>query len=191
MTTKLYCYVDESWHGARRETLIVAVIVTEGEQDEYKTACEFMEQASGKRADKWTRAGYGQRVAYIQRVLDAPLFSGRLCFAVHPASTAYPVTVAQTIAAALASMGAGDYRATVWIDALSRKGETEVRKQLHDLGTKVRKVRGVQRDEHNALIRLADALAGLVRAAAEGQPAMRELLAYGMARGVIKDMGQK
>jgi len=50
----------------------------------------------------------------------------------------------------------------VFVDGLSKKLENRISKILRDLGVKIRKVRGV-RDEANAIIRLADSVAGMVR----------------------------
>ena len=50
----------------------------------------------------------------------------------------------------------------MFVDGLSKKLENRISKILRDLGVKIRKVRGV-RDEANAIIRLADSVAGMVR----------------------------
>ncbi len=47
------------------------------------------------------------------------------------------------------------------------------------------------RGELFILIRLADAVCGLVRGATEGQPAMRALLERGIQTGVLKDVSGK
>jgi hypothetical protein len=52
------------------------------------------------------------------------------------------------------------------------------------LRIKKRKLRGVRRDENNALIRFADAVCGLVRDAGEGERAA-ELLKQLMRNGTI------
>lgn len=62
--------------------------------------------------------------------------------------------------------------------------------ELRGKGIRTRKVRGA-RDESDALIRLADGVCGLVRAAEEGQPEMRRLLERGLQTGVLKDVSLK
>jgi hypothetical protein len=49
-------------------------------------------------------------------------------------------------------------------------------------------VRGVRKDENDALIRLADAVCGLVRAAMEGQDGMRKLYEKGKKLGWLKEL---
>jgi len=62
--------------------------------------------------------------------------------------------------------------------------------QLRQLGIVAKKVRGLK-DETDALIRLADAVCGLVRGATEGQAAMRALFERGIQTGVLKDLSGK
>ncbi len=57
----------------------------------------------------------------------------------------------------------------MYIDALSKTKRVEYGRHLHRLGLPARKVHGVAKEESNALIRLADAVAGFVRDAVGGQ----------------------
>lgn len=52
-------------------------------------------------------------------------------------------------------------------------------------GIRFKKVRGVRKDENDALVRLADAVCGLVRAAMEGQDPMKELFERALKRGFL------
>lgn len=54
------------------------------------------------------------------------------------------------------------YMATILIDGLNKTQEKKISKSLRDLGIRTRKVKGI-RDETNAIIRLADSLAGMIR----------------------------
>lgn len=56
-------------------------------------------------------------------------------------------------------------------------------------GLPVRRVRGITKDESNALTRLADAIAGFVRAALEGKSTEIEVLFKGAKRaGVLVEV---
>lgn len=57
-------------------------------------------------------------------------------------------------------------------------------------GANVKKVRGAS-DETDALIRLADAVCGFVRAALEGQSDMRTLFDEQVRLGVVREVGRK
>jgi hypothetical protein len=97
----------------------------------------------------------------------------------------------QAIAQALSATGETDYKATILIDGLARTQERLVGNQLRQLGVHTKKVRGVKKDENDALIRLADAVCGLVRAATEGQIAMRALLEQGIQIGVFRNLSEQ
>ncbi len=49
-------------------------------------------------------------------------------------------------------------------------------------------MRGVRKDENDALIRLADAICGFARAALEGQTTMQELFERGKQNGFLKEL---
>jgi hypothetical protein len=53
------------------------------------------------------------------------------------------------------------------------------------------KWRGVKKDENDALIRLADAVCGFVRAAREGQATMQSLLEQAIRKEIIRDLSKK
>jgi len=104
-------------------------------------------------------------------VLERPIFEGKSNFAVYRDAQDYPALTVQTIARALSATGETDYKVTVFIDGLPRSLERAVGLQLRRSGIRAKKVRGLK-DENDALIRLADAVCGLVRGATEEQPAM-------------------
>jgi hypothetical protein len=60
--------------------------------------------------------------------------------------------------------------------------------QLRRSGVHAKKVKGIKKDENDALIRLADAVCGLVRGAIEGQSAMQTLFEQGIQIGALKDL---
>jgi len=72
------------------------------------------------------------------------------------------------------------------IDGLPRAHELQARQHLTRLGVHAKKVRGVKKDENDALIRLADALCGFVRGAIEGQPEMKELFDQAIKSGSVR-----
>lgn len=73
-------------------------------------------------------------------------------------------------------IGASDYKVTVTVDGLSKTMALRMGSEFRKLGIKTRKVVG-KKDESSSIIRLADAVAGLVREAAEGRTAYKILAA--------------
>lgn len=57
---------------------------------------------------------------------------------------------------------------------------------LRKLKVKIRKVRGVRRDENNILIRLADAVAGFVRDVLEGDEKMEKLYKKAIRKKIMQ-----
>jgi adenylate kinase family enzyme len=123
-------------------------------------------------------------------VLKRPIFEGKLHFAVYRDVQNYSSLTVQTIARALSEMDETDYKATILIDGLPRSLERAVGLQLRRAGVRAKKVRGLK-DEKDALIRLADAVCGLVRGATEGQAAMRALFERGIQTRILKDLSEK
>lgn len=188
MTEKLYCYADETGLDTQGELFIVSVVVTGAEREQVIQLCEAIEQATGKGRVKWIKARYDRRLAYIQRILQEPIFQGKLHFAIYRDTKDYLTLTVQTIALSIRAHARQSYKATVLIDGLPRSQTREVGRQLRRLGIRTRKVRGIRKDENDALTRLADALCGFVRAAIEGQEAMIELFEQGKKRGYLEEL---
>lgn len=191
MANKLYCYVDETGQDTQGELFIVSVVITGTERDRAIELCEAIEQASGKGRVKWVKARYDRRLAYIRLVLREPAFQGNLYFVIHQDAKDYLSLTIQTIAGVILAHAQQPYKVTILIDGLPHSRRREVGSRLRRLGIRTRKVRGVRKDEHDALIRLADALCGFVRAAIEGQEPMKALFEQGKRTGYLEEIGIK
>lgn len=138
---------------------------------------------------EWSKTNLKRRLAYMQRVLRIPLLKGKLFFASYQDTLDYLPLTARTVARAITyEAGTAQTKTTVLIDGLPSAQEHAVGRMLHRAGVRLRKVRGVKRDENDALIRLADALCGFVRAAHVGQPALRQLFEHAVRLGTMIDL---
>lgn len=189
--TKFFCYGDETGQDTRGELFIVSVVISADQREEMRQLCEQIEGESGKRHLKWSDASPHYRLAYIKRILSKPIFRGALNFSVYQHSKDYSALTIETISRALKANSTEDYDATVFIDALPRSSIRDVGLRLRRAGVSVKKVRGVRRDENDALIRLADALCEFVRAGREGIPVISELLKEMIEKGIVRDPSQK
>lgn len=188
MTRKLYCYVDEAGQDTQGELFVVAIVVTDQERDRAIQVCEAIEGETGKGRVKWIKTRNDRRVAYIRRILQQPTFQGKLNFAIYRDTQDYlPLTI-QTIARAILAHAQEPYKATVLIDGLPHSQRRDVGRCLRHLGVRIRKVRGVRKDESDALIRLADALCGFVRAAIEDHEEMKALFEWAKQKGYLKEL---
>jgi hypothetical protein len=183
---RLFCYVDESGqHTQGAGTFVVSVVVVGKDRDHLSELLEGMEGASGKNATKWMKSSRERKDAYLRLALAHPLLHGRIFFSTTEGSRSYqPITLA-TVAAAVQAVGQGkEGKASVFIDGLKRPEYRAVSTGLHRMGVATDKVRGVA-DESSALIRLADAVAGLAREAHEGKAYAQHLLEKAVRDGTV------
>jgi len=129
-----------------------------------------------------------RRLAYIRRVLVADFLRGRIRFAIYTDRIDYHLCTVTTIAAVITEEARGQpYEAAVFIDGLSRAEERRIGAGLHKGGIRVKKVRGIV-DEADAMIRLADAVAGFVRNVLEGDVEYRTIYELGLRTGTICEL---
>jgi hypothetical protein len=168
---KLYCYVDESGQDTHGRIFVVALVVlTSGKQkDELFALCEQVEIASGKGKTKWGKSKSSHRLEYLRRIFAASKFYGRLRYAVFSHNTNYDLATLIAIAKAVHWEKLTDFTTLIYVDGLSKTKRQEYATELRKLKVPIHKVRGVAKDENNALIRLADTLAGFIRDVLEGK----------------------
>ncbi len=161
---KAYCYVDETGQDTGGRLFIVAIIVLAKDRDDRLMRCERAEAESGKGKAKWGRARSAQRLDYMRRIIEDAAFRGCLCYAVSLETTLYDVATTQAIINAVQQQPSlKSHQMTVYVDGLSKTKRHWYARRLHQAGLVLDKVRGINRDENDALIRLADAVAGFVR----------------------------
>ena len=166
---KLYCYVDESGQDTKGDVFIVSVVVTGKERDELLTLCEEIEEKSGKQKDKWGKAKHKRRLDYIKQIFSNKIFKEKLRYSVYHEQPTYDLATITAIAKAVHFKEPDEYTTLIYVDGLSKNKRQEYGSELRKLGVSTRKVQGVNKDENNALIRLADAVAGFVRDVLDGE----------------------
>lgn len=115
---------------------------------------------------------------------------GKLYYALFEETTDYLTATVQAITDTLKATTLMDYDATVFVDGLSRTLERAVGLSLRRSGSHVKKVRGLD-EENDALMRLADAVCGLVREAIQGEAAFEALRQRCVESGVLRDVSWK
>lgn len=165
---KLYCYVDENGQDTKGDIFIVSVVVTGKERDELLKLCEEIEIKSGKQKDKWGRTKPKRRLDYIKLVFSNKNFKEKLRYSIYRNQINYDMTTIVGIAKAIHYKEPEQYTSIIYVDGLKKTKRHEYGSELRKLGIPTHKVQGVKKDENNALIRLADALAGFVRDVMDG-----------------------
>jgi hypothetical protein len=186
MPKKYYCYVDESGQDTKGELFIVSVIVEGEERNEINNLCEEIERETKKGSTKWIKSRDESNFAYMDCILREMHFLGSLNYSVFEGRTDYPQMTIEAITRTIQLIR--EHRITILIDALPRSSETKIGVTLRRMGYKTRKVRGVRKEENDALIRLADALCGLVRESLRGNKKACGLLNRGIKSGHIRKM---
>jgi hypothetical protein len=105
-------------------------------------------------------------------------------------SKEYEALTTLTIAEAVNTVATSDYRVTIVIDGLSAASRHRVTRDLRKLKINYDKVVG-GREQSSALLRLADALAGLMRDFWEGQPYAVDCYRGLIRRGLLVDLHQQ
>ena len=161
---KLYCYVDETGQDTQGKLFVVSVVVASNERDALMKLCEKIEKESGKGKFKWGKAEKKLRLDYVKRIFETKIFKGKLRYSVFRDTKDYDLATIVAVSKAVHFKEPKQgYTTLVYVDGLSKSKRHEYGSQLRKLGVPTRKVRGVTKDENNALTRLADAIAGFVR----------------------------
>lgn len=165
---KLYCYIDESGQDTKGKFFVVGIVILEKERNKLTQELKKIERESKKKNVKWHKSRQEYRKAYFEKILQSSLFKNTIFFETFANSSYYlKLTSYAAAKAVLNKAGKQLYTATIYIDGFNRKEVANFSKELRALHVKKRKVRGVRKEENNALIRLADAICGLVRDAEE------------------------
>lgn len=167
---RLYAYVDESGQDTRGQFFVVSVVVLPAGHETLLQQLEAIEIRSRKRHIKWQRARFTSRQTYINELVNLPGLSQSLFFEIFRQTQDYTRLTVVATANAIRRKAQGTDQALVFIDGLRKHEAQYFDRLLRAERVKVKKVRGVQKEQNNAMIRLADALCGLVRDAEEGQP---------------------
>ena len=184
---KFYAYVDESGQDTKGGLFVVSVVVTEAERDALRRRLAEIERASGKRERKWTKTRRDERARYLERIFAVPELARHLYYSSYRGAQTYVDLSILSTAKALNAVAHGLYEATIFVDGLGRTERHRFAAGLRKLRITVRKVRGVK-DESDEFIRLADAIAGFVRDALEGEETMGRLLEKARQSGVIREV---
>ena len=182
---KLFCYVDESGQDTKGRFFVVSVVIAKRERDRLVSELEAIERSSGKGAVKWTKAKHDARIAYARSVLQCEWLRDALYYDVWSESRDFISLTVLTIARAVLQSAGEDHKATVFMDGLRKSGYGRFPRMLSAVNVRVKKVRG-GRDESSALLRLADALCGLVRDAEEGKQQYASLLEKAKSKGMVR-----
>ena len=186
-TEKIYAFVDESGQETQGALFLVSVVVTNQDYEQINELLMEIEEQSGKQLKKWSKARFRDRLAYIEAVIQQPLFRGLIFFSRHANSQAYFELTVETTARAIHHKNKEASPATVTVDGLRGRDVNRFKTRLRGSGVNVRKVRGA-RDESEPIVRLADAAVGFIRDFLEGQDYAVKLYENAIRDGIFSEL---
>jgi hypothetical protein len=184
---KLYCYVDESGQDTKGRLFLVSIVILERTREKLKEKLEAIEKKSKKGTRKWFHTNKERRKLYIKLIIDSGLFKNSIFYSKYNDSKAYTDLTILTTAKAVLQKAREPYTATVLVDGLGKKERHRFAAGLRRLRIKIRKVRGV-RDQKDAFIRLADAIAGFICDCTEEDMSMKKMLGEAVKKNLIEKM---
>lgn len=123
---------------------------------------------------------------YIDDLANLATLAQSLFFERFTNTRDYSALTVTATANAVRRKAQGEAKVTVFVDGIRKHEAQRFSRLLRAQRVGVNKVRGVQKEQNNALIRLADALCGLVRDAEEGQPWTVDALGRLQRRGLAE-----
>ena len=175
MIRKLYYFIDETGQDTaaqpekKQAIFVVAVIVLDSRQSPLANIVARYEKTSRKGKTPWHKAKYSFRLDFIRSIIRNNRFKGTLWYQVfrQPSKPFFDAYTLQAIANCI-----GDkfknyrYIKEIYVDGLTRSKQSEYAVELRRTGIHRASFHRAT-DQGSSLIRLADALAGLVREAEE------------------------
>lgn len=178
--------MDETGQDTAGNLFIVAIVIIGSLREELREILANIEKESEKHQKKWMKATRAQRATYIAKIIERPQFVNLLYYNHYQHTKNFFILTVRSTAQALHTHTKASYEATILVDGLPRTERHHFGSELRHLGVSVRKVRGI-RDQSDEFIRLADAIAGLVRDALGGDELMKVLFEKTMDNHLLKE----
>ena len=186
-----YCYVDESGQHTQGDFFIIAAVIVNGTElrDEVECMLLEIEKKTGKESTKWSKTNYVKKSRYIRAIATIPELKNCFFCSIYTDTRDYVNLTIKTIAQVVQENGLDTDRSRVKvvIDGMNKKEAELAAKLLKEQVIGSKKVRGAK-DENNAWIRLADAIAGFRRDAYEDKPYTQNLYPNLQQRGFLIEL---
>lgn len=183
----VFVYADESGQDDRALFFGVSIVMLSAiYRDKLLIELENIEVSTKKRNRKWHGSYPAYRRAYIESISDLGVLRDKIFYKKYPKENKYLDFTVDAIACALRH--SRPERIVIYMDGLPKGSIPKFKRQLKPSIKAPAKVRGVRKDENNSLIRLADAICGVVRDAYEGDVWARKMLQRFKKRGLLTEL---
>jgi hypothetical protein len=188
---KLVCFVDESGQDTEGAFFVVVAIVAGSELPLIVATAAELERSGGKGVRKWNKSRMLMQRQFAEALTTTAVLKGHVYTRIYAEGKNYLDRTAYVVADALHDYMAVHYldsaRSVVTIDGLKEEEARQVNKVIRRHGLFVSRIRGA-RDESDSLIRLADGVAGPVRAAYTGDADFQHHVEILKRRGILIDI---
>lgn len=161
---KINSYTDESGQDTSGKVFVVATIIVPS--DNCAAVEELLLKIEGisDKNKKWYDSGNKRRQAYLEHLLKEKIFKKtEVFYSIHTNKADYAVLTGSHISKAILSNAKDkSYVAKIFIDKMDKFTQNKIAKEIKFLHIRYKKIRRLS-DNNSALIRMADAMCGLVR----------------------------
>lgn len=186
---KLYCFVDETGQDTKGKFFLVVVVTSNLDLvGPVGVKLQEVEEQSGKKKYKWGKTVETAKIEYFRLISQVKNLHDSIYFSVYHGNSEYVPLVSLTIAKAVLARGSGfNQMVRIIIDGLNDKEKERISKELKKLKIRYDKIRGM-RDEKSSFLRLADAIAGLLRDSLEGQEFAQQVSKKLLGQKILREI---
>jgi hypothetical protein len=190
---RIFCRVDETGQDTQGKLFIVGIVNVVNLEQATSLAEQLEKRLLGRQRNKglrkWTQPKNEEQVAYARILITLTFFKGSLFYRVYRDINDYPQrTVEATAEAIKAYLDTRAPKVDVRVDGLTERECKAYAVSLRKAKLRTDKIRGGD-DRSDALLRLADALCGWVRAA-QTKTEFAELLRRAEQDGFVIRLGK-
>lgn len=186
---KVYYFVDESGQHTQGDFFTVAVVIVRGSglRDKVEQELLRVEKKVRKGTLKWTKTNYEKKQNYLRSVINIVGLENSFFYSIYFDTQDYVQSTVDTVTKSIQQQvtSMGKCESVVIVDGLNKAEKQHFARKLRKKGVVDGKVRGAK-DENNAWIRLADAIAGFSRDFQEKKPYTQDLYDKMQKRHLIR-----
>lgn len=161
---KFTSYTDESGQVENgRDFIVVTVIIDSDDVNKIEKELLIIEKES-KKNEKWTNSNVTKRISYTKLLLERKMFKNmKAYFMIYRNKEDYVHLVSSQVVKAILSYANNEnYEAKIFLDKVNNRIHESIRKEIRRYKIRYKKIRSIK-DDINSILRLSDALCGLIR----------------------------
>ncbi|MFH0830654.1 MAG: DUF3800 domain-containing protein [Parcubacteria group bacterium] len=165
---QFYAFVDESGQDTEGKFFAASVVIVSSNREQIENRLIQAELVSEKFPRKWSRSKHKVQSLFFKEVQKITSLQGTIFYKVALHKVAYTDFSATTTALAINSATSFSDQTSVYVDGLRKAELRRFRKSVRLICRRTKRIKSIRREETSVLIRLADAICGLVRQAYMG-----------------------